>query len=272
MPRLFSGIRERPRRAVLPSRRAPSLGGCGQSGRRTRRRPSRAARRPTSSARLVRLGLRRPVAVRTLLDDPTTRPLLAPPDGRRARARRSLSSADPTLALGSLVAAARRGRRPADLVAALLGSEALRDRLAAVLGQQRRAGRAPRPAPGALACAAGRSSWSRPAPSVLGPPGRAAELRRCRSARAPTRVGPAVADGVRRAAGRVPPAPAAAGRPRPRRAPGGRRRRGGARRSGRGDARGRPRDRAGRGRRHRGHGPARGRRAWASAAGASSTT
>src|SRR5688572_2479046 len=85
------------------------------------------------STRLVRLGFADAVAVRTLLDDPATRPLLARPDGD-AVVEAFARSADPTLALGSLVRLlASVGDQP-ELLAALLGPSGLRDRLAAVLG------------------------------------------------------------------------------------------------------------------------------------------
>ena len=85
------------------------------------------------SARLIRLGFGDPVAVRTLLEDPVTRPLLAPPEGD-AVVHAFARSADPTLALGLLVRLLAVAEDRVGLVRAILRSDHLRDRLAAVLG------------------------------------------------------------------------------------------------------------------------------------------
>jgi len=83
--------------------------------------------------RLVRLGFSDPVTVVTLLDDPATRALLEPPSGD-AVIQAFARSADPTLALGSLVRLLAAAEDRPTLVTAVLASDGLRSRLAAVLG------------------------------------------------------------------------------------------------------------------------------------------
>ena len=85
------------------------------------------------SVRLARRGFGDPVAVRTLLEDPITQPLLASPHGD-AVVDAFVRSADPTLALGSLVRVLAATPDRAGLVRAICASDGLRERLAAVLG------------------------------------------------------------------------------------------------------------------------------------------